>query len=120
MITCEVYLCGVGSIELKMSNKRKSDFNLGFNLSKKKSLRQCSFVSRVGGQNKQHAILGIQEFEPKEFATQINLSLKNAWEIVRHILLTFVQLPVGNYILMKDHERPMLHVYDIGGDKVLS
>lgn len=49
-----------------------------------------------------HAILGTQQFRPKEFATQIALNMDNAWGILRCIIDTCMKLPDGKYLILKD------------------
>lgn len=49
-----------------------------------------------------HAILGTQQFKPKEFADQINLNMDNAWGILRCIIDTCMKLKEGKYLIMKD------------------
>lgn len=60
-----------------------------------------------------HAILGTQQFRPKEFAAQIALSMDNAWGILRCIIDTCMKLSDGKYLVLKDplkvrHEKPLL------------
>lgn len=47
-------------------------------------------------------ILGTQQFRPMEFANQINLSMDNAWGILRCIIDMCMKLPDGKYLIMKD------------------
>ena len=47
-------------------------------------------------------ILGTQQFRPMEFANQINLSMDNAWGILRCIIDICMKLPDGKYLIMKD------------------
>ena len=42
-----------------------------------------------------HVILGSQQFKPLEFANQINLSMDNAWGIVRCIIDLVMQQKDG-------------------------
>ena len=49
-----------------------------------------------------HVVLGTQQFKPQEFANQINLSMDNAWGILRCIIDMVMQLPDGKYLIMKD------------------
>ena len=49
-----------------------------------------------------HAILGTQQFRPREFATQIALNMDNAWGILRCIIDTCMKLPDGKYLILKD------------------
>merc|ERR1712213_226816 len=60
-----------------------------------------------------HVILGTQQFKPTEFAAQINLSLDNAWGIVRCIIDLVMQQKDGKYLIVKDPNKPVLRLYDI-------
>ena len=48
-----------------------------------------------------HVILGSQQFKPLEFANQINLSMDNAWGIVRCIIDLVMQQKDGKVLLNK-------------------
>jgi translation initiation factor 3 subunit D len=74
-----------------------------------------SFVTRAGNpkDNKNHSIVTIQEFEPRDFATQINLNPKNSWEILKYILTVLQPQPAGKYVLMRDTERPCLRLFEV-------
>lgn len=63
--------------------------------------------------SKAHTILGTQAFKPKEFATQINLSLVNGWGILRHILDIVRKYENGKYVLLKDPNKPVLRIYSV-------
>ena len=61
------------------------------------------YVSRVNVRDStKHMILGTQQFRPMEFANQINLSMDNAWGILRCIIDICMKLPDGKYLIMKD------------------
>lgn len=61
------------------------------------------YVSRVNYlDSSKHAILGTQQFRPKEFASQIALNMDNAWGILRCIIDTCMKLPDGKYLILKD------------------
>ena len=47
-----------------------------------------------------HVILGSQQFKPLEFANQINLSMDNAWGIVRCIIDLVMQQKDGKVIVI--------------------
>ena len=49
-----------------------------------------------------HVIIGTQVYKPLEFATQMNLSLPNAWGVVKALIDLFLALPEGKYLLLKD------------------
>ncbi|KAG1687150.1 Eukaryotic translation initiation factor 3 subunit D [Nymphon striatum] len=60
-----------------------------------------------------HVILGTQQFKPNDIANQINLSMDNAWGILRCIIDTCMKLDEGKYLLMKDPNKPVIRLYDI-------
>lgn len=49
-----------------------------------------------------HVILGTQQFKPNEFASQINLSMENAWGILRCVIDICRKLDEGKYLILKD------------------
>ncbi|GFR08616.1 eukaryotic translation initiation factor 3 subunit D [Trichonephila clavata] len=72
------------------------------------------YVSRVHVRDSaKHAVLGTQQFKPKEFADQINLNMDNAWGILRCIIDQCMKLKEGKYLLMKDPNKPVIRLYDI-------
>jgi len=60
-----------------------------------------------------HIILGTQQFKPVEFGQQINLSMDNAWGIVRCVLDIIRGQKDGKYLIVKDPNKPVLRLYDI-------
>lgn len=60
-----------------------------------------------------HAVIGTQQFIPTEFAAQINLSLPNAWGILRCIIDTCMKLPEGKYLILKDPNKPVVRIYSL-------
>lgn len=61
------------------------------------------FVSRVNSRaTDKHVILGVQQFKPEEFATQIALNMDNAWGVVRVIIDYLRKQKDGKYLIMKD------------------
>lgn len=60
-----------------------------------------------------HVILDIQQYKPHEFAAQINLSMDNAWGILRCIIDICMKQKDGKYLIMKDPNKPMIRLYDI-------
>ncbi|KAI9498259.1 eukaryotic translation initiation factor 3 subunit D [Zychaea mexicana] len=63
--------------------------------------------------NNRHVILGTQAYKPKDFASQMNLSLNNGWGIVKAVADMCLQLAEGQYILLKDPNRPILRIYAV-------
>jgi len=72
------------------------------------------YVSRAHVKDSsRHVILGTQQFKPNEFATQINLSMDNAWGIVRCVCDILMKQKDGKYLIMKDPNKPIIRLYDI-------
>lgn len=75
---------------------------------------KLGYVSRVNClDSSKHAILGTQQFRPKEFAAQIALSMDNAWGILRCIIDTCMKLSDGKYLVLKDPLKGVVRIYDI-------
>lgn len=72
------------------------------------------YVSRTHVRDaSKHVILGTQQFKPNEFATQINLSMDNAWGILRCIIDICMKQKDGKFLIMKDPNKPVIRLYDI-------
>lgn len=77
-------------------------------------LLKLGYVSRVNPrQAERHVILGTQTYKPKEFATQVNLNVPNAWAILKAVIDMCLKLPDGKYLLLKDPNKPLLRLYDV-------
>ena len=82
---------------------------------------KLGFVSRTNPKSSQsHIILGVMGYKPKEFATQMNLSLSNGWGIVRTIvdlIRTMGGAEEGSedkkYVLVKDPNKPVVRLYEV-------
>jgi translation initiation factor 3 subunit D len=78
---------------------------------------KLGYVARVNPKdNYNHAILGSQTFQPKEFATQINLSTRNMWGILRALIDICMKLPQGRYIFVKDPYKALVRLYEVPPD----
>lgn len=63
----------------------------------------CRYVSRYHVKDSaRHVVLGTQQFKPNEFASQINLSMENAWGILRCVIDICRKLDEGKYLILKD------------------
>ena len=58
----------------------------------------------------------LQVCKPKDFAAQINLSMENAWGIVRALVDLCVKLDEGKYLLLKDPNKQLLRLYEVASD----
>ncbi|ORX99469.1 translation initiation factor eIF-3, subunit D [Basidiobolus meristosporus CBS 931.73] len=78
---------------------------------------KLGYVSRSHPkENNRHVILGTQVFKPAEFAAQMNLSLQNAWGILKAMVDIFLGLPEGKFVLVKDPNRAVLRLYSVPKD----
>lgn len=72
------------------------------------------FVSRLNPRaTDKHVILGMQQFNPDEFATQIALNIDNAWGVVRVIIDMLKKQKDGKYLIMKDPNKPIIRFYEL-------
>jgi len=77
-------------------------------------LIKFGYVSRYHiKDSSKHVILGTQQFKPSEFAQQINLSMDNAWGILRCIIDLCIKQEDGKYLIMKDPNKPVVRIYNI-------
>lgn len=75
---------------------------------------EIRFVSRANPKtNDRHVILGVVGWKPRDFASQMNLSLSNGWGIVRTIADMCLQRPEGKYVLVKDPNKQILRLYEV-------
>lgn len=78
---------------------------------------KLGYVSRYNPKdNSRHVILGAQAYKPRDFASQMNLSLNNGWGIVKAVVDMCLQLPEGTYVMMKDPNRAILRIYLVPSD----
>ncbi|KAG8185252.1 hypothetical protein JTE90_023868 [Oedothorax gibbosus] len=99
--------------ELKNNSCKLAKWTVGALLAGSDQLK-FGYVSRVHVRDSaKHAILGTQQFKPKEFADQINLNMDNAWGILRCIIDQCMKLKEGKYLIMKDPNKPVIRLYDI-------
>mmetsp|Transcript_34461 Transcript_34461/g.50536 ORF Transcript_34461/g.50536 Transcript_34461/m.50536 type:complete len:585 (+) Transcript_34461:103-1857(+) len=78
------------------------------------SQMKIGFVSRAAPKNAyEHTILATQFYRPKDFATQITLSVGGMWGIMRMLIKLFQTQPEGKYVLMRDPNKPILRIYAV-------
>lgn len=72
------------------------------------------FVSRMNMRaTDKHVILGMQQFKPYEFASQIALNMDNSWGIVRCIIDFLMKHEDGKYLIMKDPNKSIIRIYHV-------
>lgn len=75
---------------------------------------KLGYVSRVNPKdNYNHVILATMDYKPREFATTINLNIKNTWGILRNVIQLLSKQENGKYVLLRDHEKPTLKLFRI-------
>jgi len=99
--------------ELKNNAHKVAKWTLSALLAGSSQLRlgYCSRVSN--GDNTQHAVLGNQQFKPKDLAAQINLNVNNCWAILRHIVDLVRKRDAGRFLLLKDPNKAVLRLYSV-------
>lgn len=60
-----------------------------------------------------HDILGTQTFRPKDFAAQIDMKEANMWAIVKTMIEHIQQQEDGEYVILKDPNRPQVRLYHV-------
>ncbi|KAJ3289869.1 hypothetical protein HK104_007159 [Borealophlyctis nickersoniae] len=105
----------VMATEIKNNSNKLGRWTVESILSGADQLR-LGFISRANPRdNRKHTILGTTSVKPKEFASQMNVSIGNGWGIVK----TFVdmcqnKLEDGKYVLLKDPNKAsidfLLHI----------
>lgn len=74
---------------------------------------KLAYVSRISPKDRvRHELLGLQDIEPYELATQMNLDTANGFGILRALfdLLTKTQ---GSVAIVRDPTKPLLRLYNI-------
>eukprot|EP01012_Entosiphon_sulcatum_P054721 TRINITY_DN7579_c0_g1_i1.p1 TRINITY_DN7579_c0_g1~~TRINITY_DN7579_c0_g1_i1.p1 ORF type:complete len:546 (-),score=91.87 TRINITY_DN7579_c0_g1_i1:125-1534(-) len=80
---------------------------------------KLGYIARSNPQNRMdHQILQIQQYAPLDFARQIALNVRNIWGIAQAVIEECGKLREGKYILLKDPNKQMLHLYSIPDDEV--
>ncbi|KAI4374120.1 hypothetical protein MLD38_012155 [Melastoma candidum] len=78
---------------------------------------KLGFASRVHPRDHfNHVILAVQQYKPKDFASQINLNTSNMWGIVESIVDLCMKLNEGKCVLVKDPSKPQVRIYEVPAD----
>jgi len=81
---------------------------------------KLGYISRMSQKDTyNHVILGVQDYKPKEFATQISLNFKNSWAVLKYFVDLLVKQPEGKYVLMRDTEKNVLFLYSVPANAVV-
>ncbi len=77
------------------------------------SALKLAYVSRLNFKNpNKHVILGVQEYDPFDLATQMNLNVPNGFGVIRAIADLCLALPDNtDYALVRDANKPVLRLY---------
>lgn len=78
---------------------------------------RLGFVSRVNPSNSfSHEVLLTQRYAPAVFAAQIGVKTQNQWAVLRHLLTMFKNQEDGTYLLIKDPNKPQMHLFNTQSD----
>ncbi|KAL3900572.1 MAG: hypothetical protein SGCHY_001253, partial [Lobulomycetales sp.] len=76
---------------------------------------RLGFASRMNPRDRtRHVVLATSTFKPIEFAGQINLSMGNAWGVLRAVVdLCLSRFSDGKYVMVKDPNKSVLRIYKV-------
>jgi len=84
-------------------------------------LMKIAYIARNNQRNnREHSIVQVSQFKPKEFAQQMQLHLENSWAVLRCLIHECMQLSAGKYLLLKDPNNQKLLLYSIPEDEFSS
>ena len=65
-------------------------------------MMKIAYVTRNNAKNnREHSIVQVSQFKPKDFALQMQLMLENSWAVLRCLIDECMRLPSGKYLLLK-------------------
>ena len=74
-------------------------------------MMKIAYVTRNNAKNnREHSIVQVSQFKPKDFALQMQLMLENSWAVLRCLIDECMRLPSGKYLLLKVITRLPLRV----------
>ena len=78
---------------------------------------KIGFVSRKARTDPYaHQILGTQYYKPRDFASQITLSVNNIWGVMKFFSEFFLKQDDGKYVILRDPAKPVCRVYSVPFD----
>lgn len=78
---------------------------------------KLAYVTRNNPKNnREHTIVHVEQYKPKDFANQMQLMLENSWAVLRCLIDECMQLDQGKYLLLKDPNNQKLLLYSIPED----
>jgi len=78
------------------------------------SMIKLGFVSRANPKAQQpHVVVGCQSYNPREFAKQVGVDLKNAWGVFKAIVDKCMECEDGKYVILRDPNHPTVHLYSV-------
>lgn len=105
--------------EMKNNNFRLARWTISSILAGVDVVRM-GFVTRQNFRDpSKHLICGVQQFRPTELVTNINLNIDNCWGILNYIIQRCMEQEAGNYILVKDPNKPVIRLYNVPNEDEL-
>lgn len=81
-------------------------------------LLKLAFVSRANFRDpKEHIVMSVQQFRSTEFMQNINLNVENAWGVLNYIIKKCIDQPAGEYLLVKDPNKPTIRLFGIPSEE---
>eukprot|EP01117_Protostelium_nocturnum_P002860 TRINITY_DN1377_c0_g1_i1.p1 TRINITY_DN1377_c0_g1~~TRINITY_DN1377_c0_g1_i1.p1 ORF type:complete len:535 (+),score=233.44 TRINITY_DN1377_c0_g1_i1:70-1674(+) len=75
---------------------------------------KLGYITRSNAKdNTSHSLLTVQDFSPKDFAVQTATNMKNAWGIIKNLIMIFQAQQNGKYIILRDLERNAIRIYSV-------
>ena len=72
-------------------------------------MMKIAYVTRNNAKNnREHSIVQVSQFKPKDFALQMQLMLENSWAVLRCLIDECMRLPSGKYLLLKVKSWPFI------------
>jgi translation initiation factor 3 subunit D len=102
--------------ELKNNNNKLARWTTQAVMAGCKSMKIAYVVRNNAKNNREHSIVQVSQFRPKDFATQMQLNLENSWGVLRSLIEECMQLPAGKYLLLKDPNNQKILLYSIPED----
>lgn len=83
-------------------------------------LLKLGFVTRQNFRDpSRHTVVHVAQFRPNEFANNINLNMENSWGMLNYILTKCLEQPQGDYLLIKDPNKPVIRLFSVPPDEEL-
>lgn len=78
---------------------------------------KIGFVTRQNPKdNSYHTLLAVQDYSPKEFATNLGLNLRNSWAVLKYYIELISKQEDGTYLIFREPDRNVIRVFSVPAD----